>query len=262
MKKNLIAAVLFLLSAFSFSQSLTGYEIAKKCDESNNPESASYAATLTLIDKNGKSRKREVLIRSKDFGEVEKSIIVFTTPKDAEGMGYLSFDYKEKEDGTKAASDSWLYIPALGKAKRISGSEKQGSFMGTDFTYDDMGDRGLNEDSYELLGEEIIDGYKCYKLNVINKNKKEKIQRRVTYISKDNFVIVKCELYDRQDKLQRVLSCSEITLQNGYWTAKKMLMKNVQTNHSTLLELQDIIYDTGIDDGLFTVLSLERGYIK
>ncbi len=262
MKKILICAISFLAGSLCFAQELSGYEIAKRCDEQNEPNTASYSATLTLTDKKGRSRVREILMRSKDYGETEKNVIVFVTPEDVQGVGYLSLEYDVKADGTKPKSDNWLYMPALKKVRRISGSDTGGDFMGTDFTYDDMGDRGLNEDVYELLGEENISGNECYKVNAVSKDKTEKNPRRILYISKDNFLLIKCELFDRQDNLQRVLLCSDIIKIDGYWCTQKMVMTNVQTNHSTTMEMKNVVYDKTLDDGMFTVAAIERGSVR
>ena len=168
MKKIISVLLLTLLFGTVFAQ--TGYDIMKKADEVPTPKTSSYTATMTLTDKKGNVRVREVKEMTKDFGDVSKSVIIFTTPKDVVGVGYLMFDYVEKSDGTKQDSDNWLYMPALKKVRRISGSDSGGDFMGTDFTYEDMGDRGLNKDTFTLLGEENVDGTDCYKVEAVSKD--------------------------------------------------------------------------------------------
>ncbi len=244
------------------AQSLTGYDIMKKADEVPSGSSSSYTATMTLTDKKGKERSREVFMRSKDYGETKKSVICFTTPKDVAGVAYLMFEYDEKADGSTPDSDNWLYLPAMKKVRRISGSGKSDDFMGTDFTYEDIGERGLSKDTFNLLGEESVEGVECYKIECLAKDKTEKNPRRITWIRKDNYLLQKAEFYDRQNRLQRTLTCSDIKQIDGYWTTGKMFIKNVQTEHSTLLELKDVRYDIPLDDNMFTVAALERGSIK
>ena len=99
---------------------------------------AEYTVTPALTDKNGKVRMREVIMREKDYGNVKKSVVVFKTPKDVAGVGYLSFEYPDNADGTTKDSDNWLYMPAMKKIRRISGNTTEDDFMGTDFTYDGM----------------------------------------------------------------------------------------------------------------------------
>lgn len=266
MKKSIAFAFIFQLSLLSsFAQSLSGYEIMKKADEVPEPVTASSTATLTIHTKKGSDRIREVLMKSKDYGDVKKEVIVFVKPKDVSGTGYLMFDYAEDASGKKKDSDNWLYMPAMKKTRRIasSGSESDGSFMGTDFTYRDMGDRSLNDYDYNLLGEESVDGTDCYKVECLAKDKNQKDPRYISYIAKSDFILRKCEFYDRQNQLHRVLTCSDFTTIKGFTTAQKMKMQNVQSGNWSLFESANIVYDGGdIDDSLFTVSSLEKGRIR
>ena len=261
MKKTiLLLSTLFITTSMS-AQNLTGYDIMNKVDEVPEPKTSSSTATLTIHSKKGSDRIREVIMKSKDYGDVEKQIIVFTTPKDVAGTGYLMFDY---EDDSKD-SDNWLYLPAMKKTRRIasSGSESEGSFMGTDFTYQDMGSRSLSKYDYNLLGEEAVDGVDCYKVECISKAHTEKDPRYICYISKSDYILCKCEFYDRQDQLHRVLTCTNFTTIKGFTTAQVMKMENVQAGTWSLIETKNIVYDDeDIDDSLFTVAALEKGRIR
>ncbi|MCR4733642.1 MAG: outer membrane lipoprotein-sorting protein, partial [Treponema sp.] len=144
-----------------------------------------------------------------------------------------------------------------------SGSESEGSFMGTDFTYQDMGERSLNDYDYNLLGEEAVNGVDCYKVECISKAHTEKDPRYISYISKADYIMQKCEFYDRQDQLHRVLTCTDFTTIDGYKTAQKMKMENVQTGTWSSIDTKEIIYNADdIDDSLFTVAALEKGRIR
>ena len=265
MKKTLTALTALLLSVSLSAQTLTGYDIMKKADEVPEAKTSSSTATLTIHSKKGSDRIREVIMKSKDYGDVKKEVIVFTTPKDVAGTGYLMFDYEEDKDGNKKDSDSWLYMPAMKKTRRIAstGSESEGSFMGTDFTYQDMGERSINKYDYTLLGEESVDGVLCYKVECVSKASTEKDPRYISYIGKDDFILRKCEFYDRQNQAHRVLTCTDFTTIKGFKTAQKMKMENVQTGTWSLIEMKNIVYDEDdINDSLFTVASLEKGRIR
>ena len=265
MKKLITTISTILIATALNAQSLTGYDIMKKADEVAEPKTSSSTASLTIHSKKGSDRIREVIMKSKDYGDVSKEVIVFTSPKDVSGTGYLMFEYKEDSKGNKKDSDNWLYLPAMKKTRRIasSGSESEGSFMGTDFTYQDMGDRSLNKYDYNLLGEEAVDGVDCYKVECISKEGTEKDPRYITYIGKTDYIMRKCEFFDRQNQLHRVLTCTDFTVIKGFTTAQKMKMENVQTGTWSLIETKNIAYDEeDIDDSLFTVAALEKGRIR
>jgi len=264
MKKTLTILSTLLLTSALFAE-MTGYDIVKKADEVPSPKTSSSTATLTIHSKKGNDRIREVIMKSKDYGDVTKEVIVFTTPKDVDGVGYLMFDYPEDDAGNKKDSDNWLYMPAMKKTRRIaaSGSEGEGSFMGTDFTYEDMGERSLSKDEYRLLGAEAVDGIECYKVEAVSKTNTEKDPRRVVYIGKEDFLLYKAEFYDRQNSLHRVLTCSDFSTIDGYKSAKTMKMENVQSGTWSLIQSKDVIYNANdIDDSLFTVAALEKGRIR
>ncbi|MGP1459350.1 MAG: outer membrane lipoprotein-sorting protein [Treponema sp.] len=218
-------------------------------------------AVMTLTNKKGAVRVRELASFKKDFGDTEKTVIVVKAPKDVAGVSYLQWEYKEK-NGVKKDRDNWLYVPALKKVRRISGSESSGNFMGTDFTYDDMGERALSKDDFELLGEENADGEDCWKIECRAKDTSEKEPRRIVWVRKDNFLMHKAEFFDKQDKLHRVFSVSDVKTIDGIWTVGKMRMENVQTGHFTVIETKDVAYNQEINDSVFTVSALERGAVK
>ena len=254
-----IVASLLLVSA-SFAQ--TANEIAKKVHDLPTGKTSSYTVSLTLIDKKGKERNREISSYTMKDGTTDKTVLVFKTPKDVAGISYLSYDYPDKADGSTVDSDSWIYLPAMKKVRRVSGSSKDDDFQGTDFTYDDIGTRSLSKDNFAILGEEKVDGSDCWILEAKAKDSKAKVSRRVTWVDKKTYVVRKGEYYDKQNKLQKTLTCENIKQVKGYWTTQKMTMTNVQTNHKTVYEIKDLKYDEKVNESFFTVSALERELVK
>ena len=254
-----IVASLLLVSA-SFAQ--TANEIAKKVHDLPTGKTSSYTVSLTLIDKKGKERNREISSYTMKDGSTDKTVLVFKTPKDVAGISYLSYDYPDKADGSTVDSDSWIYLPAMKKVRRVSGSSKDDDFQGTDFTYDDIGTRSLSKDNFAILGEEKVDGSDCWILEAKAKDSKAKVSRRVTWVDKKTYVVRKGEYYDKQNKLQKTLTCENIKQVKGYWTTQKMTMTNVQSNHKTVYEIKDLKYDEKVNESYFTVSALEREQVK
>jgi outer membrane lipoprotein-sorting protein len=179
----------------------------------------------------------------------------FKSPRDVAGTGYLSFSY----DDDSKDDDIWLYLPAMKRVRRVTGSGKNDSFMGTDFTYEDMGSRSLNKDEFSLRGEEAVEGEACWTVEAKPKDGKDPYGRRVMWVRKDTYIIKAVDYYDRQDRLLKTLRVSGIEQIDGIWTAKKMEMTNVQDKHSTVIAMSEIRFNMPLDDSLFAVTSLERG---
>lgn len=261
MKKSIfLTTVTLFCGAMLFAQ--TAEEIAKAAYNAVNEKTSSYTATLTLIDKAGKTRNREIACYTMKDGTTDKSVMVFRTPKDVAGVSYLSFDYPDAPDGKTVDSDSWLYLPAMKKVRRVSGSSKDDDFQGTDFTYDDLGNRSLGKDTFKILGEEKVGTVDCWILEYTAKDPKAKVSRRVLWLGKTNYIAYKGEYYDQKGKLQKQMTCENISQIDGYQTTKKTTMENIQTKHTTIYEVKDIVYDKGVDKNFFNVSALERELVK
>ena len=254
-KLFLLAAV--LLAAYSVdAQTLSGRDIVKKVKD--NPDGNTRYAKMDLVleKANGSKRERKVESWAMDIGEDTKTMMFFTYPGDVKGTGFRTWNY----DDTGKDDDKWLYMPALKKTRRISGSSsKTDYFMGTDFTYDDMGDRNIDEDDHKLLREEKCNGFDCYVVESVPKDKREIYSKRISWIRKDCFMGVKVEYYDKLGALHRVLNISDIKQVQGFWTRGKMVMENVQTKHKTVITFSDMKYDLKIDSEMFNVAKLEKG---
>lgn len=241
-----------------FAQDISGFDIMKQVDDRYTGDSARYKLTMTLTSGRSAPRVREVSYYHKDYGDTEKMLMVFNSPRDVAGTAYLSFSY----DDDSKDDDIWLYLPAMKRTRRITGSGKNDDFMGTDFTYEDMGDRSLNKDTFTLQGEEVVDGQACWVIEARAKDPKDPYGRRIIRVRKDSLVIASADYYDRQNRPLKNLRVSGISQIDGIWTAAKMEMTNVQSNHSTVIEMSEIRFNLPLDDSLFAVTNLERGNLR
>ncbi|MDR2053811.1 MAG: outer membrane lipoprotein-sorting protein [Treponema sp.] len=252
------AFLLFAGAAGMSAQSRTGYDIMKLADERYAGDTAQYRLTMTLDSGRGAPRVREVSYYFKNYGDTDRVLMVFRNPRDVAGTGYLSFSY----DDESKDDDIWLYLPAMKRVRRITGSGKNDDFMGTDFTYEDMGSRSLGKDNFALLGEETVDGELCHIVEAKPKDGRDPCGRRVIRVRGDSYIVAAIDYYDRQNRLLKELRVSGIRQIDGIWTAQKMEMTNVQSKHSTLIEMSDIRFNLPLDDSLFAVTNLERGNIR
>jgi hypothetical protein len=254
MKKLAMMAALLLAAAISNAQS--GRDIIQRVKDRPDGDTRYAEMQITLVKKNGDKRERKMVSWAMDQGKDTKKIMFFTYPGDVKGTGFLTWDYDQagKED------DKWLYLPAMKKTRRISGaSSKTDYFMGTDFTYDDMGGRNVDEDTHKLLREEMRDGHKCWVVESMPKDAREIYSRKISWIRQDCDAGIYVEYYDKLDKLHRVLTVQDLQQVQGYWTVMKMEMKNVQSGHSTQITVTGPKYDMPVDKSLFTVAKLEKG---
>lgn len=253
---------LFLMFAFLLTTpalALDGSAIMKKVDARDDGDTRHSKTTMTLTNRNGSQRIRTLVSYSKDYEGETKTVMVFLSPADVKGVGHLNYDYDEigKDD------DTWLYLPAMKKVRRIAGSSRNDYFMGTDFTYDDMGDRQVEEDEHTLLREEKCGQYQCWIVQSVPIDSKESMYgKTVSHIRQDNDVVVFVEFYDRQGKLLKTLTNRDIKQIDGIWAIGDMLMENVQDQHQTRITNDEITFNQTIDDSLFRVSTLERGRIR
>ena len=258
MKKTfLMVAMTIALTVTAMAQ--TGREIAQKVKDRPDGDTRQSELVMKLINKRRAVRERKLISYSIDVGKRKKdrkSVMFFQYPGDVKGTGFLTWDY----DDANRDDDKWLYLPAMKKTRRISGSSaKQDYFMGSDFTYDDMGSRNVDEDTHKLLGEETIGGKKCWKLESTPKDKREIYSKKIAFIRQDCLIAVKVEYYDKMGKLHRRLELSDITKVEGFWIAKKLHMTNVQTGHQTILEIKSPKYNLPMEEAKFNVTTLEKG---
>ena len=254
MKKYILIAAMLCAAAQMNAQ--TGRDIIQRVKDRPDGDTRYAEMQLTLVKKNGDKRERKMVSWAMDEGKDTKKIMFFTYPGDVKGTGFLTWDYDQagKED------DKWLYLPAMKKTRRISGSSsKTDYFMGTDFTYDDMGGRSVDDDTHTLLREETRDGHKCWVVESVPKDPHEVYSRKVTWIRQDSDTGVYCEFYDKLNKLHRVMTVLDLQKVEGFWTVMKMEMKNVQSGHSTQIVVSEPKYDIKVDKSLFTVAKLEKG---
>ncbi len=234
-----------------------GREIMTLAYNRADGEDRASTLTMTLINKRGSQRVRKVESWSKDYGQDRKSIMVFREPADVRGTAYLSWDYEEigRDD------DKWLYMPAMKKIRRISGSSRNEYFMGTDFTYDDMGRRSVAKDTHTLLGSETVMDHDCWKVESVPVDPGDLYARRVVWVSKTAHLTLKAEYFDK-DGLVKIYNALEFREQDGFWTLLRSEMDNISRDHKTIMEIGSIRYDTGLDDDLFQVSSIERGRVR
>ncbi len=231
-----------LFTALLFAQE--AQEIVAKADSVvNAPKDQKATMKMILIDKNGNEKHREAQFLQK--GD-EKRIMRFTAPADQKGIAFLGLPNDVQ----------YLYMPAFHKVRRIASHVKNTKFAGTDFTYDDLSSFKYSEDyNAKLLSEDN----QFWVLELTPKpGVKKDYGKLKMWVRKDNYYPVKVEFYDKGGNLWKVMGRRQIEKMGKYWVSKEMEMKDLKEQHSTIMKLEDMKFDTGLSDKLFTKRYLKR----
>ena len=254
-KFKIFAIATLLVASIGANAQMTGREIVDKAYNLPAGDDVTSTLTMTLTNKSDQTRVRKIKQFSKDMGDVEKSIMFFISPADIKNTSFMNWSY----DADNKSDDQWIYLPALKKTKRISSDSKSDYFMGSDFTYDDLGDRKLDADTHKFIKDETIDGHECYVVESISKDEEYMYSKTITWVRKDNFVGMKKEFYDEDEDLLKTLTIKKVEQISGYWVITHSEMKNSQKNHSTNIELTDVKVNTGVSSSKFSERMMTRG---
>jgi outer membrane lipoprotein-sorting protein len=251
----LLFSLLLLANVASFAQEITGLKIIQNVYDRPTGEDMKSELKMILVNSSGGERVREIIQYSRDFGEVEKSIMFFAAPADVKNTSFMNWSYDEDDKD----DDQWIYLPALKKTKRISSDSKSDYFMGSDFTYDDLGDRKPSQDTHKILREETIDGKDCYVVESTPKDEDYMYSKTVTWIIKDEWVGVKKDFYDEDGDLLKTLTIKKVEEIEGFLVVTHSVMENIQKEHKTIIKLSDVKINTGISKSKFTERMMTRG---
>lgn len=232
---------------------LTGRDIMVLVDDLPDGEDRVSEVHLTLVNRRGRERVREMISWRKDEGPDTKKLMRFRKPSDVKGTAFLSWDY----DNPEQEDDRWLYMPALRNTRRISGKANDDYFMGTDFTYDDMGDRNVDEDTHTLVREETIGDALCWVVESTPVDPSDMYIKTVNWIDQKTKLALKKEYYDK-DGLLKTYTTDAFEMIDGFWTITAMRMENHAENHKTLMGFKKIRYNTGLRENRFKVNALAR----
>ena len=254
-----IGLILWLIFTFgsAFSQELTARQIMERNDEVQTSKDSTSKITMKLINEKRQERVRKIAyFEKRDKSDNRNTLVKFQFPADVKGTGLLTLEHKGSED------DQWLYLPAMRKTRRISASDKGDSFMGSDFTYEDMEQEDLEEFEYKLLGMEDINGEPCYRIEGIaiseSKKKETSYNRREIWVRKSDFFLLKINYYNRKGDFLKTLTASDVKVISGKPRAHRLTMENFQRRHKTELIYEDIKLDQGLSVNLFTERQLAR----
>lgn len=232
-----------------------GLAIAKEDDRRDNGFH-DFTARMVMLLKNRQGEESVRYIRNKTLeveGDGDKSLSIFDRPCDVKGTALLNFSHKTGTD------DQWLYLPALKRVKRISSANKSGSFMGSEFAYEDVTSQEVEKYTYKWIRDEEYRNQKCFVFERYPAYKNSGYTRQIVWLDQKDYKILKIEFYDRKNAPLKTLMQSDFKQYLGkYWHPGKMYMENHQTGKSTLLTWSEYKFRTGLKKKDFNKNSLKR----
>jgi len=215
---------------------------------------------MTITDAQGRERTRQFVILRSDEPQTDslaggeykgnqKMYVYFSRPADVNKMVFLVWKNIGGQD------DRWLYLPALDLVKRIASSDKRTSFVGSDFYYEDVSGRNLEDDTHELISTD--DNYYVIKNTPVNADSVE-FSHYIMYIHKESFLPIQTEYYDKKGALYRVNKTLQVDTIEGFPTVTKSSMENLKTKSKTLMEYSKVSYNLGLPKDIYTERFLRK----
>ena len=263
-KLGLVLFALFIAGTPAQAQKFpTATEILEKSQQAFYYAGTDMKArvTMELTTDTGKKRTRILtMLRKNDpKSKNQKYFLYFHEPGDVRRTAFLVWKYPEKDD------DRWIFIPTLNMVQRVAANDSRSSFVGSDFTYEDISGRDLSADTHTLLREEKLGDADCYVIQSVPKSAAD-YTKKLAWIDKKSFLPLKEEYYDGQNELSRVftgdkieeIAAGEGAARKSYPTVTKRTMKNVKSGHRTEVSFTSVAYNVGLDDAIFTERSVRN----
>ena len=261
---KILGATLLSMAAFLNSSPVwsetpeeKGFAVAARSDRSDRGFGDSKVEmTMVLRNAAGQESSRTMQFTTLEMSDEsvgDKSLVLFSTPRDIEGTALLSHAKILDPD------DQWLYLPALKRVKRISSRNKSGPFVGSEFAFEDFTASELNKFSYKYLREEPCGDLSCDVVERFPRYENSGYTRQISWVDTTDYQIRKIEFYDRRGSLLKELIFEDYRkYADKYWRALRLVMKNVQTNKSTGLVYGEYKFSVGLTDKDFVKGRLSR----
>lgn len=243
---------LMVMLAPSIGAAQDARQIVQEVQKRSNVQSQRYEGLLQVFNAKGKvSDKRWTLERLGSYGS-SKMILRFTVPAEVKGVALLVVNHTDR------ASDQWMWTPSIERDRRIALQDRSQRFFGTDFSFEDLEERDVDQFDYSILGEETIDGEACWKIQSVPKQaKSSQYTRSIVWVRKATYTFARLDNYNK-DQVVRRLEYADMAQVQGIWTARRLEMTDLRTTSRTRLTLEQLQYNVPMKDEDFTLQALRR----
>ena len=232
-----------------------GSRIAREASARNDGFKDFTAEMRMMIrDRHGRESVRQMRFKVLEVpDDGDKSLFVFDRPPDVRGTALLTHAHINAQD------DQWLYLPALKRVKRINAAKRSGSFMGSEFSYEDMSSLEVEEYTYKYLRDEPCGALNCTVIEQTPMDKQSGYSLKLVWQDTLELRTWKMELYDRKGSHLKTLTLANYQLfLDRFWRAGEQTMVNHLTGASTVLEWTNFKFQTALADSEFTRTALQR----
>jgi len=234
--------------------------IAGHVDERDTGRDSRLEMTMRIFDRQKRRRERALTISTlrKQEPRGDRVLVRFLSPSDIRGTGLLVWEHPGAED------ERFLYLPALSRVRRIAGSEKQDSFVGSDLSYEDIGGRDFADYTYAIADrnatwkDQAGQPHPAWRLESRSKDSTTAYPRVVSLVRKDIFVVVAAEVFNRRDEREKLYEVRRLERPDGVWTVMDATMTNELQQTRTDLIVNVARYNVGLTDASFSRRELEQ----
>ena len=227
-------------------------QIVEEAQRRTDAKSQRYEGLLQVFDAKGKvADKRWMFERLGSHGN-SRSVLRFTAPPEVKGVALLVVNHPDR------ASDQWMWTPAIERDRRIALQDRSTRFFGTDFSFEDLEERDVDQYEYAHAGDDIVDGAACWRIQSTPKEtKSSQYTRSMVWIRRDNYALARIENYAK-DTLARRLNYNTLENVQGIWTARQLEMSDLRRGSRTRLSLEKLEYNVPLKDEDFTLQAIRR----
>ena len=244
--------VIVLFASGLEAQSPDARQVVQEAQKRTQSTSQRYEGLLQVFDAKGRiSDKQWRFERLGSFGQ-SRSVLRFTAPAEVKGVALLVVNHTDR------ASDQWMWTPAVERDRRIALQDRSTRFFGTDFSFEDLEERDVDQYDYQLLGEEAVDGAACWKIQSTPKQTKtSQYTRSIVWVRKDTYALARVDSFVRDQAVRR-LNYSDFEQVQGIWTARQMEMFDLRRGSRTRLTLDKLEYNVAMSEESFTLQAIRR----
>jgi outer membrane lipoprotein-sorting protein len=227
-------------------------QIVEEVQRRTSAKSQRYEGLLQVFDSKGKSSdKRWTLERLGSHGQ-SRVVLRFTAPAEVKGVALLVVNHRDR------ASDQWMWTPAIERDRRIALQDRSTRFFGTDFSFEDLEERDVDQYEYSLAGDDTVDGAACWKIQSVPKqSKSSQYSRTIVWVRKDNYTLARIESYTKDQAVRR-LDYGDVQNVQGIWTARRLDMTDLRRGSRTRLTLDKLQYNAPMNEEDFTLQAIRR----